>query len=632
MLRISFQPKVIVFFLILALFLIQGYSNGDSPNGDSNLYTVKVNGALVPGAVQTKLSGAVRLVDAQAFAAKIPNLIYFPMVNPRISGFTLQYGERISFSAAGKSLGFVSGRSVPMEPEIEAENSVFWTTPDFLAEALKAEIHLNPTEQLIEVTNLLPTTAIGHKVSETKAIAEQLATEFIVQRGELCKADPIELFTSGYVEDANGNNAGASYVITQLPPSSRNPKLNVIPVGFQMDQDEALVLVGYTPPKCRYFSYQPYLVNRFFLGTNQPTAKKIYARLGNSINKYNLPTGTDDPHKRLFVLIVAANQDTFDKVKRSIESAGITAKQIMSMIIPSQTEPNLAVNFGLGLTADSFNFLHRASIFDKAEEDAAYMANPTVELLRVTPKTPLAANPMSRPAAISRKTGIREQDISGLREHLRDLRAAIIKRFSGSYQHYYELKTSTWVYPGGDVAIFEREDVVGETNDTLYLQSEPFVLHADDLIVVFGVNHDQTGKSVYSNVACYGAAHLNGVGGIVSTPKTDLYPDRKSYFGTASDYLPQLTKDQANRLYVYKFARQANDTSTFALPDNRDGRYYGLNDADTVFMGFRIYVDVLTSVGPYPGNVRDGQYFFEEGPEDSEVFFDQVIVFSNFSR
>jgi len=593
---------------------------------DINAFRVQVNGLLQDGTVNTKPTPTVRLVDVQALAAQM-SVAFYSMQNPRFSGFTLQYGPRLSFVAAGSVYGFVSGETWTMTSRVEQADEIFWTPVNFLAAAIDGVIDIDESNRVIKVT--LPTPSpLGAKIAETLPITQQLMAEFDVQRGEVRQGEPVDLFVGGYVEDANGNNAGANYMVTLVPPSSRSPTLNVAPVVLQMDQDEALVWVGYTPPSARYFSYQPYLMNRYLGDATPPTIKKLFARLGDSINNYNLPLPGADPFLQFYVLIIAANQDTYHKVAQAIQNAGIATDRIMALAIPNQTDPEAPINFGLTLTADSFNFLHRLSVGDSESAQMEYVNDPTIELLRVTPKTPLAVNPITRPTSRPRRTGIREQQIADVPDHLARLRTAIIDRFSRAYRYVKPLQTSTWMYPGGDVAIAEREDVLGETNDTLYLKSQDFVLNPDDLIVVFGVNHDQTGKSVYSNVSCYGTAE-NGVGGILSTPPTASAPSRQSYFGTAAAYLPELDADQANRLYVYKFARQADDDTTYAIPYNADGRFYGHNDGDTVFMGFRIYVDVLTTVGAYPGTVRDSAYFSEAGPPDSEVFFDQVLIFSN---
>jgi len=47
-------------------------------------------------------------------------------------------------------------------------------------------------------------------------------------------------------------------------------------------------------------------------------------------------------------------------------------------------------------------------------------------------------------------------------------------------------------------------------------------------VIVYGVNHEATGKTAFSNFAVYGADIWNAVGGVTS----DQYP------GTAAEHLP----------------------------------------------------------------------------------------------
>jgi hypothetical protein len=370
-------------------------------------------------------------------------------------------------------------------------------------------------------------------------------------------------------------------------------------------------------------------MTRYYYGGEDPGLKKVYARLGDSINNYNIPLH-GDPHRKFFVLIITGNQEVHDHVMSAIQQAGIAEDCILSLVLPND------VRFGLELKSDVLNFLHRASVFDQGTAKEKYVHNPTLELLRVTPREERTTIPMEPVAPPDRRTGVREQDIAGLGAQLERLKSNVIAKHGGNFQYIKELKTSTWMYPGNGQAIQDRENVLGETNDTLYLQSEPFVLNDDDLIIVLGVNHDQTRKTVYSNVSCYGTnlsnngtPVYNGVGGVLSTPWSPETPDRISYFGTAEEYLPDISETQQDMLYVYKFARRPIDESTFVIPYNLDGSYNGINNGVTVFMGYRLYVDVETTIGPYPGDTKDGIYFSFEGPPDSEVFFDQVILFTN---
>ncbi|MEW6078488.1 MAG: hypothetical protein AB1724_11795 [Thermodesulfobacteriota bacterium] len=628
--RSSFFSTTAVYIFAATILCLAGCDdNGHGRNPDE--YRVCVNGVMQPGRVVTRNTAGGLVADAGGLASRLPGMRLYPMNNPLNAGIALQYGKSVSFASVGFASGFCSAREVAMTPPMESAAGIYWAPLNFFAQAVSGDIQLSEDERIITVT-MPPPGEIGDKFPEAGMIAGQLKNDFIVQPGEICRTDPIRLYAAGYVEDCNGNNAGASYLVTQVPPSPRSGELSTVPMILKMDQDEAFVWIGRTPPETRYFSYQLYLMNRFYADEGTPTVKKLYARLADAVNSYNFPF-SNDPFEQFFVLIIAGNRSTCDAVERAVLAAGIDSGRILSLVIPNRTEPDLPIRFGLDLAADSFNFLHRASVFASEVDEDAYTADPTLEILRVTPMTELASNPMERQDSRDRRTGVREQDTPGLAEMLEELKTEIIAAHGGDYQYVRELGTGTWMFPGGDVAIAEAEDVLGETNDTLYLKTREFILHEDDLIVVFGANHDLTGKSVYSNVSCYGLAE-NGVGGIVSTPWSPEAPGRRSYFGTAPAYLrdlPDADPDRSNMLYVYKFARTALDENTFAIPYNPDGSFTGHNNGDTVFMGFRIYVDRLTTVGPWPGDVRDGSYFSVTGPPDGEVFFDQAILFTNSS-
>jgi len=607
-------------FLITSVFFM-GCSDD---NNDNPGVRVSVNGALQNGSIQTKETSGGLVVDARAFASKISGLSFYPMLNPPSPGMVLQYGKSISFVSVGFASGFCSLVEVTMDTPLEISGGIYWTPLNFLAEALSGQIEVEAGGSVISVT-VSPPLEIGDIVPQAQAIAQQLEAKFHVRQGEISQVKPIELFTAGYTPDCNANNATNPYFTVQNPISPRVDLFNRAPIGLQMDQDEAFVWVGNTPPECKYFSYQHFLMNRYYYLDDPPLEKgftKIFARLGDSINNYNIPL-SNDPYRKFFVFIITGNQEVHDDVALAIQQAGIAEDRILSLVLPDD------VRFGLKMESDGLTFLHRAVTFDRDSEKEVYLNDPTLEILRVTPRVERAKLPMEPPVPPDRQTGVREQDIAGLGALLERLRTNVIAKHRGNYQYVKQLKTSTWMYPGNGQAIEERLNVLGETNDTLYLQTEPFVLNDDNLIIVLGVNHDQTGKSVYSNVSCYGLPFYNGVGGVTSTPWTPEVPDRISYFGTAEEYLPDVSEAQQDMLYVYKFARRPIDESTYVILYNQDGSYNGINNGVTVFMGYRIYVDVQTTIGPYPGDTKDGNYFSFEGPPDSEVFFDQAILFTN---
>ncbi|MCP4289294.1 MAG: hypothetical protein GY792_33545 [Gammaproteobacteria bacterium] len=606
---------------------------------------LRLNGERASGFVLVKEDPAGYLVNAQTFVRHVPDLTLSRMPFPPTRGLVFQYGKRISFAAAGFAEAFVDLAKVTMEPPLEIIRGTHWVPLEFLRMAVEgtALIRERRGRLILDVT-LLPARTVGSVVPEAKTIADELESDFIVSEGEISLTSAIDLYTAGYVPDANGNNAENSYLVVQTPTSPRTRYYTQLPAALKMDQDEAMVWVGNTPPEVKYFSYQHYLVTRTYLDQAKKIVK-LYARLGDSANNYNIPSG-GDPYEQFTVFVISANQDTRQMVTDAIKDSGIDEDLIVYLDLPSETddlpsetEPGIEVKFGLGVLADSFNFLHRATLFADAEAKDTYINRPPLELLRVTPRTEMAANPIPRPQPRSRITGEREQDDAELGELVETLQSRIIAAHSGDYQYVTVLETKPWLYPGGDVAIADREGVLGETNDTLYLRTKEFELEDDDLIVAFGPNHSVSGKSVYSNVSIYGAEAENGIGGIVSIP---LDPDADdpvelaafgdvsgtTYFGSASIYMPELPLEEQESLYAFKFARSEIDEFTYSIPYN-DGDYRGLNAGDGVFLGFRNYVDLITTIGPYPGDVQSEEYYDLMGPPNSELYFDQVILFSN---
>ena len=86
-------PVSSVFVSIMAFVMAFVFFAGCSDdNNDNTGIRVSVNGVLQDGAVQTKETPTGLVVYAQAFACKIPGLLFFPMLNPPSPGMVLQYG------------------------------------------------------------------------------------------------------------------------------------------------------------------------------------------------------------------------------------------------------------------------------------------------------------------------------------------------------------------------------------------------------------------------------------------------------------------------------------------------------------------------------------------------------------
>ncbi|GAI81515.1 unnamed protein product, partial [marine sediment metagenome] len=163
-----------------------------------------------------------------------------------------------------------------------------------------------------------------------------------------------------------------------------------------------------------------------------------------------------------------------------------------------------------------------------------------------------------------------------------------------------EMVTSVWLYEGYD-AIQRGIDVLGPNRDAIYLRTEPFVLQDDpsEFVILYGVNHAVTGKTTYSSCSVYGEKILNGVGAVASP----------ELVGTAEDYLPG--HPEAKYLYVWKVSRSdADDPHTLKVPWGV--KAYGVELEEEAFIGFRMYLEPATKVGPIW----------------SEIIYDRAIHFS----
>lgn len=86
-----------------------------------------------------------------------------------------------------------------------------------------------------------------------------------------------------------GSNATSPYLVGWLPPESgAQPIREHTPAtrAWRLRADEAVILVGRTPPRAAYYSFTPYLFSRHDPATGQ--AATIFASLSDALNLANI--------------------------------------------------------------------------------------------------------------------------------------------------------------------------------------------------------------------------------------------------------------------------------------------------------------------------------------------------------
>ncbi|WP_237664876.1 hypothetical protein [Sutcliffiella horikoshii] len=454
---------------------------------------------------------------------------------------------------------------------------------------------------------------------------------FIVQEGQLNYVDILKLASEGLVPSCFGNNANAPYAVLTLPPApnqdptvgqeppigyqSNNPanypaNINLILPGatFKLRPDEAIVLIGQTPPPAYYFSFRSYLG----LVENKPGKDysdaittgndvtgyyhMIFASLGDTLSNWgiwteNTPQGTAGyPFDSSTIVISSADQRINQQVRNALSSAGYDWG-----IMNDDNIPMNLVNMGLEKGKDTFLFVMRAQLWAQQDVGDAYIHNVEkyFKALRITPKRPIPIhNPWPVPIREIRETDKTEfRIVPNVVHDYNHLRNEIIKRYGSPDFDHVDLDTNIWIIDGYE-GILQDVNVYGDDTDALYLKTDNFQLTTDDdFVIVYGINHEQTGKATFCQNSFYGAELWNGVAGSFHTVE---FPN------SAVEFFPQGYQN-AKFYYAFKMARKADGDRVVVIPystGNSKGSAYGVDNNEEAYIGFRLYQDKETKVGP----------------------------------
>jgi len=199
-------------------------------------------------------------------------------------------------------------------------------------------------------------------------------------------------------------------------------------------------------------------------------------------------------------------------------------------------------------------------------------------------------NPWPIPELKKRETGITEfQVVPAARDALNYLRNQIIPKYGSPKYHIVDLDINPWNLEGIECILQDRNALIDD-RDTLYYRSESFKLATDDdFVIVYGINHTQTGFATYLADSFYGEKLLNGVAEARITNELQ-YP--------ANEYFPQYYKN-SKYYYVVKMARDSKEGNEVIIPystGNPQGSAFGVDNNQNAFIGFRAYVNQKTKV------------------------------------
>ena len=370
------------------------------------------------------------------------------------------------------------------------------------------------------------------------------------------------------------------YLQFKVPKSAQEAgQLNAV---FQMREDEAVVVIGLTPPPARYFSYTPFLSSKVY----PDGRRQILATLGDTVNNATVKTIGDTPFNAPVVLIFTPDQGTDARIRMALHRAGYPAAIINTLVFPASM-----LNLGYGDTSDELRIVPRAAIWDVPAAGVAYMKNPPLTVFRVTPRTQATANPFPAPQLRIRGTGHTEM---GLMNKLGELRQNIIDANPGMAPT--DVMVTPTLYEGYDY-IQRGVDPWGDGRDCFYVSAayapemgtnEEVRLADGEFLVIYGPNHVATGKATYMNINVYAS----------ETAKLSIGSlDDRDFPNSASIYIPG--DPAADLMFAYKVSRSCGKDELNCLPLSADNCPRLTIDASTLLgIGIRTYLEPATKVGP----------------------------------
>jgi hypothetical protein len=446
---------------------------------------------------------------------------------------------------------------------------------------------------------------------------------FDVQRGQSMSLDMWQQYCDGVTATAKYNNKGAPYISAKVPHLSGD--ITQIPYTFQLRPDEAIVFIGVTPPPVTYFSYQPYLLNKYYAQPvpedlltspiqgcgGDPNCLDVGTSLGDTVNVATIKTIGRDPYSAPMVLIFTPDQGTDARVRSALQKAGYPPSIVNTIVFPASM-----LNLGFGPGHDIFMILGRnAKWLNGAAGEAAGQAymdslnstDPTkpspVSVFRVTPKAYSATNlrPFPAPTLRVRGTGKTEMDLLGKLDKIRD---RIISQYTAmGYVVAGEYTSGPGSYDGYDF-LQQMKRAYLDCRDTIYVGAgaDAFPsnlnyeirLTDDEFLIMYGVNHTATGKASYMNLNAYAKPSQLAIGSVFDTD-----------FAHSTDaYLPG--DSEASLLFAYKVSWQCGD-EPFCLQMSTgdcarlqlDGPGHASDRANTqLAFATRSYLEQATKIGP----------------------------------
>jgi hypothetical protein len=368
---------------------------------------------------------------------------------------------------------------------------------------------------------------------------------------------------NGETDSCYGNNPSSPYAITNfygVDPTNTNPLIQL--GAFRLQPNQALLISGYSPPPCAYWSFTMYLFNDPDLCNGEP----LFASVADSVSNYT----TNIDFNERWALLTGVNTFVLNELKMSL------LPNLYSVEYPYPVQGSQA----------NMVMLERTAIFESPIGEKRFYENTGQRcfLLTYQGSIPFEANITTptfipRPIYLNEKTDIPTTDVFNVAaaNFLQQVQSVLT-----SYTYVTDVPVEGFLeeinYDNGYDCINTCTLCNGDSRGTNYTSSQiPGEVSNDEVIVTFGVNHATIGKSVYTNVSIYDGSR-------------DLGIDSIDYFAGTLYYAVIISKNQQILMTLKGHSWQLAP----AVP-----KYYNLpQNVFDVLLIERAYVQIIGVVHP----------------------------------
>ena len=408
----------------------------------------------------------------------------------------------------------------------------------------------------------------------------------------------------------------------KLESTNRSPR-------WRMRPDEAIVLLGITPPEAKYFSYDLLLYSISTKRLKELTGRDyinpldfikdrflIYVSYGAPLNDDLIKTSDPvSPFNSATVVIVTANKELDSKLRQLLNDKILPKHGINDDIVNTLSIPADTFKLGYEKNSDEFMMLNRVVHPKDMKQAQEYFENPPAIILRIVPQINTTITKFEwQQDLLKRETGTNEDYLADALETLTN--AVLNKHQSNSRISRNWTYVMRWVHPLARGCLLLESGCTGGNPDQTYTFSPTTILtkDKDDFIIVLGVNHVRTGKAKYMSITIRNEKWQFNIDAI----------GEDKLKGTAEQYLAYIPEKHPGRemlvnnidkFYAYKISRVCNnETNCYEVPENSlfyedsNGNFVecegiekgilGINIDDDVRIVGRTYRDPQGTTGP----------------------------------